>query len=416
MKNRVLMMVILLSSAVGVIAGEPGEGISIGKMVLRPYTDVSATHDSNPALVQTNVESDVFFEYILGTDLSFDGRNLDIYGNIFWYNRNYVDDVAATAGSGGSESLDSDGWGESLGLIWGTRDAIEFRANESYQRITDYSMQPGGSETFVSGGGQDSFLSESRGDRSERDLIDVSVAVGGEVTDKVEADLIGSYNDTDYVTDELFDLTESTLHGELAYWITDKSATFIVGEYTLQETDAFSGDPESIIARLGWKTRFTQKTIFKGSAGVEFYDDDSKVEGHDSTDTMPSFDLGWIWMPTAKLSFNTTGASNVEPSAYEAGNRRRIVVLRTAANYQFTPAFVGWTGISYRQDDYELTDAESDVSKKTDALGGRLGVEFAPPQKWYSLYATLSYEDSESTIDTETYDQFRATVGGKLIY
>lgn len=131
---------------------------------------------------------------------------------------------------------------------------------------------------------------------------------------------------------------------------------------------------------------------------------------------MPSYDLGWIWLPTEKLSFNVSGANTIEPSSFEELNIRKVWMLGGSAAYQFTKAFMSWVGVSYRKDDYQREDINYGVVRKIDAYGGKLGVRYSPPAKWYSLYATASYEDTDSTIDVEDFDQFRLTAGVKLMY
>jgi hypothetical protein len=221
---------------------------------------------------------------------------------------------------------------------------------------------------------------------------------------------------TDYQDKDMYDIDEYTAHGEFAYKVTDKSAAFVLGEYSLQDTEALPSDPVSTVWRVGWKTKFTEKTAFKGSAGMEYYDAKVDIPDVDSKLDMPSYDLGWIWLPTEKLSFNVSGANTIEPSSYELLNVRKVWMIGGSAAYQFTKAFMSWAGMSFRKDDYQREDVAYGIVRKIDAVGAKLGVKYAPPSKWYSLYVTASYEDNDSTINVEDFDQFRLTGGIKLIY
>ena len=416
MKNRVLAFVFILLSCTAIIAGKPGEGISFGKFIIRPYVDLSITYDGNPNLAQTNYESDVFVEYELGANMLYKGHHIDFYGSIFWFARSYLDDNAPTADwLYAPDSLDHNGYGESFGLTYGSRDNLQIRAYQSFQQVTDYSRQPY-SEAYISEYTQDSFVAEDRGNRLERDLINAGLAFGKDLTDKTELDLNGSFLRTDYAAPEMYDLDELTAHGEFAYKVTDKSAVFVLGEYSVQDTDALPSEPVSTIWRVGWKTKFTEKTAFKGSVGMEYYDAKIDIPDVDSQLDMPSYDLGWIWLPTDKLSFNVSGANTIEPSSYELLNVRKVWMFGGSTAYQFTKSFMSWAGISYRKDDYQREDANYGIVRKISAYGGKLGVRYAPPAKWYSLYVTASYEDTDSTIDVEDFDQFRLTGGVKLIY
>lgn len=415
-KISLIIFVMLLAFGVRLEAGKPGHGMTFGKFILKPYVDASGTYDSNPTLIQTNLESDIFIEYEIGANMLFKGRTLDVYGSIFWFARNYVKDVAVANWLYSSDTLNFEGFGETLGLTWGRREKLHISARESFQQVTDYSRQPY-SEGYVSEYTQDSFLSEDRANRVERNLLNVHLALGRDLTAKTGLDISGAFLRTDYIEEDLFDMDESTLHGELAYLVTDKSSVLLVGEYSVQVTDAFPGEPESKIVRLGWKTKFTSKTAFKGSFGMEFYDDNTTSEfGLDSKQQMPSFELGWLWMPTDKLSFNTSGGNTIEPSSYEAGNTRKILMIGSSAAYQLTASLMSWLGISYRIDDYKYADPDYDIIRKINAYGGKIGLKYSPPQKWYSVYTTLGYENTDSTIDDEDFEQLRLALGAKLIY
>ncbi len=415
--KRVLNAVLLMLYCSFAIAGKPGEGITLKRTVIRPYLDVSGTYDSNPALVKDNPESDIFLETEVGANMIFTGRRLNLYGTLFWYSRNYSKDTISTDWLYASDSLDNSGGGESLGLVYGSMDKLQIRARESYQQVFDYSRQPY-SEAYVSEYTQDSFVSEDRGDRLERDVINANVSISRNLTDKIDLGLSGNLDRIDYKNKEMFDLDEYDVHGEFSFQVTDKSSLLLVGEYGLQKTDTFNGDPESKIIRLGWKTKFTEKSAFKGSFGMEYYDDNRKdpPAGYDSTADMPSFDLGWIWMPKEKVTISISGGNTIEPSSYEANNRREVAMLGGALSYNFTEAFMGWGGLSFRKDDYKYPDSGTDTTRKIDAYGGKLGVKYKPPLKWYSLYVTAGYETTDSTIDIEDFDQFRFTLGAKLEY
>ena len=444
MKKKILAcMVVVLVSCITVMAGKPGEGLDIGKVTVRPYVDVSVTDDSNPYLANSNVISDTFFEYELGAELSYRARNLHVYGRIYAFSRNYSDDAVYENDRQYDDSLEFSGFGESLGLTYGEREKLQIRARQSYQQVTDYSKEPYNA-AFVGDYRESNVLSEDRGDRTDRDLINSYIGLGRDLTDKTELDIGYQFAQVNYVDDVLFDSDRSTVNGEYAYKITDKSAAFIVGKYGIEEnSDELLDYLESKIIRVGWKTLLTDKTIFKGSIGMEFYDinvDASSVDPDrlkviesvntdqpvefDSKDEWVSFDLAWIWMPIDKLTFNTLGGNATSASSYEVLNVRKATFIGSSATFQFTDAFKGWLGIAYRQDEYSRETLHYDdveklnylIARKSDFINGEMGVEFAPPEKWYSVYATATYEDTDSNIDNEDFDQVRLTLGGKLIY
>ena len=443
MRNRILSyIVVLLVSCITVAVGKPGEGIDIGKVIVRPYVDGSVTHDSNPYLSSTNVKSDVFFEYEIGADLLYRARNLNVYGSLYAFARNYSDDEIYENDRQYDDDLDFSGFGESLGLTYGRREKLQLRARQSYQEVTDYSKEPY-NDAFIGEYRDNSVLSEDRGDRTDRNLLNATVELGRDLTDKTELDLGYHFSQVDYVYEGLFDTDQSDMYGEFAYQVTDKSAAFIFGEYGIESSDGFTNDLNSTIVRFGWKTLVTEKTIFKGSIGIQFYDtgvDDAFLESKknelqklniqdgtvnfESKDEWVSFDLNWKWMPTDKLTFDTFGGNGASASSYEELNVRKTTLLGSSAKYKFTPAFKGWIGVAYRQDEYSresliynnIDKTYSLIARKSDFLGGELGVEFAPPQKWYSVYAKTTMETTDSNIDTESFDQIRVSLGGKLIY
>ena len=436
--------------------GRTGRGIKIGKALLSPYAILDATYDTNPGLARysDSEEDTVFYQGSLVLGLTLPTRLFTLSASGFVSYRDYLDDVTQGENIYGDE-LAYDGWtygfsgAEGFSISAGDPDRLQFDFAQSYERVEDYSQQT--SADFLRNEyTQDTYLLEDRANRYTRDLLAVSAMLRRNMTDKIDAELGWTYDRTDYRSGLLYDSEEHRAQLGAGYAITDKSSIFLTGALGFQESDALPGGPESRTLRIGWRTHFTVKTAFKASIGVEQYDDQQahsvsvdRLRTYDPDDPYVefvteresererlSFDLGWIWNPTRKLSLTLSGGNTIEPSPYELGNSREVTVAGLGAGYALTDCLTCSASISYREDAYEypggfVVVGESDDpddplvqygARETESIGTRIGLAYAPPEKWYTLFLAASHEETDSNYATDRFGQTRVSVGGMATY
>jgi hypothetical protein len=426
MRNR-LAMVAILSMTIALLsmtthAGEPGEGIDIGRLLLRPYVSVDAAYDSNPQL-SAEEEDDYYIEGELGVDLTLPTKLFLLDGALFVSRRDYIqedaqEDLRASQTDVGDRGSDATDFGEMLGLRIGDRSSLLLSIRQSFQRAQDYSRQPS-SESLLPEYDTDAFVAEDRADRAQRDLLNAAVTLGRDVTDKVEADIGYGYRQTDYDDEELFDHLQHSVECELSYGITDKSAVFAMGRYRVLDTDALPDDEDTSVFHVGWKTRFTVKTTVKAGVGVE----------HAPSEDELSFDLVWEWQPTEKLAVSVTGEKSIEPSAYDRGYTRDLLKAELSAAYLITEALDSSIGVSYRGEEANPTETVAALpqagpqaglgpvpnARESDIYGVRAGVGFAATD-WLRLSLKVSHESTDSNYFGGDYDETRVILGGRATY
>lgn len=199
-------------------------------LVVNPYVEVSATHDSNPTLLNTNEESDVYYTGTIGINLGIEGKwfTLNMLG--YTLTRRYTDE--------GPVDQEKTSGGERVGLAFGERRKLAVTVDQSYERVTDYSEQVRLSPVLAEDQGNPAaVLSQDRSERQRRNVLGAGVGLGRDLTDKIGLDLGYSYGKNDYESDDLLDSSRHDTYGEASYRVTDKSAVFLFGGYGIDERD-----------------------------------------------------------------------------------------------------------------------------------------------------------------------------------
>jgi len=413
-------MVAVLSLTVALLgmssfAGEPGEGIDIGRLLVHPYIRAEATYDSNPHLTAEE-EDDFFLEGEVGLDFTLPTKLFLLDGLVYVGRRDYLQEDAESPrdrrqNAVGNRGPDATDFGEMLGLRAGDRGSLALSIRQTFQRAQDYSRRPS-NDSLLSEYITDAFVSEDSTERARRDMLSAAVALGRDLTDKIEADIGYGFRDVDYDSDALLDYEENGIDCELGYGITDKSAVFAMGRYRVLDAEALDEDEDTVTAQLGWKTRFTVKSTFKAGVGVEHTSDEDEL----------SFDLAWMWRPTDRLSVGVTGSKSIEPSSYDRGYTRDLILAGLSASYAMTDSLASWIGLSYRGEDAEAVEPVVPVPgqpasdpRESDIVGVVAGLDLSPSQ-WLSLYLRASHESTDSNYPEGDYDETRITVGAKAMY
>jgi hypothetical protein len=369
------------------------KGIRVGAFTLSPFAGVAGTYDSNVGRASSGEEDDVFLEGDVGLKLGYQARDLAIDGIGFGQQRLYADQGGLDFGAGG----------EALRLRYGAPERITLELMESWRRVEDQDTYA--SATSVGGISADAFLDANV--RSRRDILEGGLGLGARTTDKTDIGAGYRYNQTDYASTNLFDLTSHNAQLDAFYKVRDKSALVATVLGGLQESDGVDGEAEYAALRLGLQTRQTDRLVFKIGAGDQHYE---RPEGGDSKDSF-HFDGVAAWTATDKTQVQLEGRNGIQLSSVSMGNVVDFTAFRLGIAYRVNPVLALTANGTYRLDDYWDPVPEGDqlVDRRDNGATVAFRADYLIPSKYLRLFAETSYETVDSTV--RDYDVARATLG-----
>ncbi|MCZ7590859.1 MAG: outer membrane beta-barrel protein [Kiritimatiellae bacterium] len=435
--KRILIAGAVLAFSVGAVLAFD-DGINLGLARLNLWGELSGTYDSNAKIVVpsgeiqdrqifqdkkvggvSKKEDDIFFDLILGgrlfreTDRFFAG--LSLIGDF----RRYSD----------FDELDNEAFMQELEIRLGERrfDRLTLAVREAYREVFDYESVDYAND-FADSDKQSLFLSEDRTERVSRQLLDLAGVVTWRATDKLNADFSVAYGSIEYDTDLLYNWSDIKGQIELDYELTDKSSALLTGQYGVQDSDALANEPDYYVLRGGFLTRTTDKLTFKGGVGAGKYDryeakEDLRNAGdvqraaeseHDGTIDYFSFDLAGDFDLSQRTKLQFIGRNAVQPAAQYADNPKLVTVASVGISHRLVDRFRLTATISYRNDDYEdpvRVDVDRYVDQEDTIWGGQLRLDYLPPKGHLNVYAEARYENRNTTLPDEDYDQLRLSIG-----
>lgn len=397
MMNKLFTAGMISAGMICAACAAPGQGIHTGTWTLNPYVDVSGTYDSNIDQSRVVERDDIFADATLGLRAGYSTYRVEFNGLGFLSQRDYADATDKNFGAGG----------ELLRLKYGNRDLVEVEADQTFRRVTDVDRYA--NEAAVGGVSPDSVLDVTA--RSRRDVNQAGLSAGKNVTDKLEVDAGYRFDDINYDQASLFDLRNHVGQVETAYQLSDKTAGFLTVKGALQENLSLDNQAEYYAARLGLKTKGTDKVTFKGGAGVQYYD-----QANGDAHTAFNFDLASSWAATEKIVLMVGGRNGSQMSPYYADNGADYQIFWLGGTYKVTPAISTTLSGAYRVDDYmkPVTHNNCLVDRQDKGAAGRLRIDYQAPAKFLKIYAEATYEDMASTI--EDYNDTRLALGATLSY
>lgn len=375
----------------------PGQGIHNGPWTISPYADVSGTYDSNIDKSRVDEKADVFSDSTVGLRAGYSSFMLEFDGLGFLSQRNYADNTDKDFGAGG----------DLLRAKYGNRDQVEVEADQTFRRVEDIDRYA--NEAAVGGVSPDSVLDVSA--RSRRDVNQAGISAGRNMTDKLELDVGYRFDDINYDQASLYDVRNHVGQVETAHQLTDKTAGLLTVKGAIQENVSLDNQAEYYAARLGMKTKGTDKLTFKGGAGLQYYD---QADGNG--EAAFNFDLITSWAVTEKVAFQAGGRNGSQMSSLYADNGTDYQIYWIGSTYRVTPAISTTLSGAYRVDDYmnPVTDNNQSVNRSDKGLAGRLRADYQAPAKFLKIYTEASYEDMNSNI--EDYSDTRIALGAILAY
>ena len=398
MMKRIVITAVMGIAMISAASAEPGNGIHAGPWVFSPYANLRETYDSNVDKTPLNKRDDFFLDSEAGLKMGYSAYAIDFSGLGYLGNRNYSDLTDKNFSQGG----------EILKFKQGTHDTFVIEADQTFRRVEDIDLH--GSEAAVLGVSPDSVLDSSA--TSRRDINNVGVSVGRDLTDKMTLDVGYRFDDVNYADPTIFDIQNHIGQGEGSFRLTDKTDSFFTLLGGIQDNGVISDPANYYVSRLGLKTRGTDKVIFKGGMGAQLYE----RPGREDLTTF-SYDLSASWIATDKIAFQAGGRNGTVLSSLYADNGSDYNTVWAGASYRLIPTIVLSGNASYRQDDYldpvKVPGGTKDRTDKGAGLGAR--VDYMTPAKFMKLYAETQYQNVESTL-SPTYDETRVMVGVNLQY
>jgi hypothetical protein len=397
MTKRLCAAGLISASVICTAFAAPGQGIHAGPWTFNPYADVSGTYDSNIDQSSALKRDDIFTDATLGLRAGYSTYMVEFNGLGFLSQRAYSDATDKDFGAGG----------ELLRLKYGNRDLVEVEADQTFRRVEDIDRYV--NEAAVGGVSPDSVLDVTA--RALRDVNQAGLSAGKDVTDKLEVDAGYRFDDINYDQASLYDLRNHVGQVEAAHQLTDKSAGFVTVKGALQENLSLDEQAEYYAARLGLKTKGTDKVTFKAGAGLQYYD---QANGDGSTSF--NFDLTSSWAATEKIVLMAGGRNGSQMSSLYADNGANYQIFWFGGTYRITPAISTTLSGAYRVDDYmePVVDNNRTVDRQDKGAAGRFRIDYQAPAKFLKVYTEATYEDMSSNI--EDYNDTRIALGAILTY
>ncbi len=417
------------------------EGINLADIArLNLWGELSGTYDSNAKIVVpsgeiqdrqifqdekvggvSKKEDDIFFDLTLGGRLFRETdrflASLTLQESIRRYN-DFSD-------------LDNEAFLQEFQARLGERryDRFTISVREAYREVFDYEGAAY-ADDFSNPDTEHLFLTEDRTERVSRQLLDLAGILTWRVTDKLNADFSVAYGSIEYDTELLYDWSDIKGQAEFDYQLTEKTSALLTGQYGIQNSDALENDPDYIVLRGGILNRATDKLTFKGGVGMGRYDrfraradlrakDAERAAEEDRDDTIDyfSFDVAGDYDLSQRTKLQFIGRNAVQPAAQYADNPKLVTVASVGISHRLWERFRLAGTVSYRNDDYEdpvQVDRGVYVDQEDTIWGGQLRLDYLPPDGHINVYAEARYENRDTTLPDEDYDQLRLTIGIRI--
>lgn len=356
----------------------PGEGIRWDNLLASPYLELRIFQDTNIFLANEDKQEDTAVAGQLGLRFLHETDRLRSRGHVYGYLEDYFDVNAA----------DDEDFGGELEIATGSEETTLLEANVSYKQTDE----------------TDRELGSIQG----RELYEAGTSISRNLTDKVNALLEYSWNQTDYDVDTFFDRQSHRVSGRAGYSLTDKTDVFVMAGYEHSSSDG-SPDNEERIVRGGLRSQPYAKLAFDIGAGLR-----------DSSETNLgelSYDAKVTWQATEKVAFIASGRNQVVPSSQEADNFNLQSLVDLTLTYDMTDRVRATLRGAYLRNELEnkigVDGVPTDKNSDTYTFGAR--VEYTAASKIYDLFAEFQYEERDSSLADE-YEQIVAALGIILRY
>jgi len=381
---------IFLAIIVGQVSyAELGDGVSFGSpagdVTIHPYVNSQFGYDSNVFFDDGEEESDTFTLTQIGlikerSEVGF----IDFGGRAYYFIEDYhdfdeldEDDFSFDANVGINQELD----GKLLGI-----NNLKAKVDADFSDNEDVDQETGNLES-TRRWGANLVLAY---------LLGKTGILGADV----------GYSEVSYDRDALFDREQVVYGVSLAPAVTDKTSALLRYERGEQSSDGFDSDEGYDKISAGLSSRRSDKTMIELTAGAI---------DHDLADSEQfSVDGRLIWAATDKNTVTATIATGAAPSSFSRNNVNfqtlSTLALNTQHSSKISTTLKGYFNDSEleRADDPTTPEGAVKLSSETLGVSGKVNYRI---QKYLSVYALLSYEDRDSSLPDNNYQEEIASVG-----
>lgn len=392
------------------------QGIKVGqRLTLRPYVSFDFTYDSNGDQ-QNEAESETswFINPHLDVNYKSDRFNADL--GLFYGYRAY---------DSYSRQLNGHDYGESLQLAWTSAEKNEkgwtVLLNERFQRVSE---------------DDDMRNNNGRGLWRQRGEFSIDGAIQRRITEKLHADINGSYYYLDYDNDgdrymNLYGWQRLTAGAEVGYAASRWTDFLLAGSYqsyTQDNSDDLSGnsdfygtrgkyarESDGYSVQAGLQSAATERISYRALAGWSRF---SYARGESTSDGF-IYSLSANWKISDTWNTMLLAQSYYQPSETEFGSANRVdsvswglahSMIRNKLNATFDAA--------YRRETCCYND-RSTYDYDEDIFSFRLGLDYTI-NRFLAVYVRGEYQaclfDGDLGGVDRDYDRFRVSVGFRLQY
>lgn len=410
---------VLILSAVFVAQAEivdRPQGVKIGqRMTLRPYVSFNLTYDSNDNQ-QSGGDGQTSWYVNPRLELTYKSERFNVDAGVFYGYRAY---------NSSTRDQNNHDYGEHLNLSWTTA-----AANEKGWSVLL-------SERFVKMIEDDDIQSnEGRGLWRNRNMFDVQGVVERRFTEKLHANVNGSYYYLDYDNDgdryaPLYGWQRLMAGAEIGYALSQWTDFIIDGNYqsyTQDNSDDITGQSDAYGTRNdygrnsqgytlmgGVQSRATEKISYRLLAGWSRFE---YAEGAAEDDGF-MYSASVNWKINATWNTMLLAQSYYQPSERDYGSANRVDAVSWGLRHSMIRGKLNGTiDASYRRETRSHTD-ESSYDYDEDVFAFRLGLDYTI-NRFFAIYARGEYQrymfDGDIGGEDRDYDRFRVTIGFRLQY
>lgn len=433
--SNTLLFVFTIVTSLTVFA-QPGTGIRLGEgTVLRPSLRLSLNSDDNINLRRRALENttdpidvnedDTYLSYSVNLALNRITGNNSARANV-WYGEDYYDEFS---------ELDSENYGVNTGYFWARsngRTTVDISAGLEYavDRAGDYDNRNLGTNQTLT-----NF--ETVSERVERDITSAEIRLTQDLMTDVGSAVVLGYYDTEYADDVYNDRTAYDALLELNYQYSIKTQPYARLSYSLDEDDGYVDDGEKPYALIGIRHNPTEKLRIDLAVGYEEFTrtpwdisygldadgsvvETGRVPGLKQENSDLKYSAAIFYEASRKTSISLRASNGYDSVSAGLGNSRKENQVSFSLRHQTTPQINQSILINYRKDEYynnrQDLPEEEEFNEVKDTLRYEYRINYNTVRPWLSFFGNINYEDGESQIETENYDQLLLTVGTRLRY
>lgn len=414
--SKVMIAMCASTLAVAAVASDYDrpQGFKIGdRLTLKPYVSLSFTYDSN---VDSTKHAKDGSSWVVnpGVVAQYAGDNWGLQASA-WYMYHAYNNY--------SSQLNQSSFGERILFNWRDSKPDEkgwtVKFNERYQKIS-----------------QDDDMSNSngRGIGRDRDEFSTEGIIERRLNRNIHLAVTASYYYLDYDNDvkkyaPMYGWQRATVGGEVGYMASKWTDFIVAADYMWFDQDnnklrsgqyyggyspkgkKIDGNSEGWSIMGGVATRATERIDYRVLGGY------SRFEYGDGAKDLGGFtyQASARWKIEDRLSFMLLGSSYYQPSETAYGSVRKIYTVSAGLAKSFIRGkLTGNLDAAYRRESVEYSEYAVD-NYDMDIWTGRVGLNYHL-NRFFSFYARLEYQFTDSEQRSYEYDRWRGTVGVRISY